>query len=56
MAAGIVEETASEPDLVAIAVERASAVAAKHRSVVAAHKRHAFSQVAAACGYEPADG
>jgi enoyl-CoA hydratase/carnithine racemase len=56
LAAGIVEETAPDDDVVAIAVERASAVASKHRSVIATHKRHAFSHVASACGYERADG
>jgi enoyl-CoA hydratase/carnithine racemase len=55
LAAGIVEETAADDAVVSIAMERAAMVAAKHRSVVATHKRHAFSQVAAACGYEPAD-
>jgi enoyl-CoA hydratase/carnithine racemase len=55
LAAGIVEATASQDDLVSAAIERAAVVASKHRSVVAAHKRRALGEVAVACGYE-ADG
>lgn len=51
-AAGIVEEVASEPELLERAVARAANVAAKDRAVVAAHKRHAFGALARACGYE----
>jgi enoyl-CoA hydratase/carnithine racemase len=54
--AGIVEETAGADELVALAIERAATVAAKHRSVVAAHKRHAFGAVAEACGFAPTTG
>jgi enoyl-CoA hydratase/carnithine racemase len=50
-AAGIVDEVASESRLLELAIERAAYVAAKHRDVVAAHKRHAFGAVAAACGW-----
>jgi enoyl-CoA hydratase/carnithine racemase len=53
LAAGIVESVASEDRLLEVAVDRAAAVAAKHRDVVAAHKRHAFSETAKACGWVP---
>ena len=53
LAAGIVETVATEDRLIEVAVERAAMVAAKHRDVVAAHKRHAFGAVAAACGWTP---
>ena len=55
LAAGIVDEVASEGALLDVAVARAAAVAAKHRRVVAAHKRHAFAATARACGWEGGD-
>ena len=51
--AGIVESITSEERLLEDAVERAAVVAAKHRDVITAHKRHAFGEVAAACGWTP---
>lgn len=51
--AGIVEELATEDRVVAVAVTRAVAAAEKHRRVVAAHKRHAFSDLARALGWDP---
>ncbi len=51
--AGIVDELADEDEVLPAAIERARSVAALHRSVVAAHKRAAFGDVARACGYEP---
>jgi enoyl-CoA hydratase/carnithine racemase len=51
LAAGIVDAVASEERLLEVAVERAASVAAKHRSVVAAHKSHVYGAVAAACGW-----
>jgi enoyl-CoA hydratase/carnithine racemase len=51
LAAGIVDEAASEDRLLEVAVARAAAVAAKHRSVVAAHKSHLYGAVAQACGW-----
>ncbi|HUD69900.1 MAG TPA: enoyl-CoA hydratase/isomerase family protein [Acidimicrobiales bacterium] len=53
LVAGIVEAIVPEDRLLDVAVERAAMVAAKHRDVVAAHKRHAFCGVAAACGWVP---
>lgn len=53
LAAGIVEETASDDELLDRAIERAALVATKHRGVIAAHKRHAFGAVAVACGFTP---
>jgi enoyl-CoA hydratase/carnithine racemase len=53
LAAGIVEAVVPEDRLLDAAVERAAMVAAKHRDVVAAHKRHAFGEIAAACGWAP---
>jgi enoyl-CoA hydratase/carnithine racemase len=53
LAAGIVDAIASEDRLIEVAVERAAMVATNHRDVVAAHKRHAFRAVAAACGWAP---
>ena len=50
VAAGVVEEIAPLDRLVEVAVERASVVAAKHRSVIARHKLLAFGDVARACG------
>lgn len=53
LAAGIVDELATEGTLLDVAVTRAATVAGKHRRVVAAHKRHAFAATARACGWEP---
>ena len=53
LASGIVDAITSKERLVEAAVEHAASVAAKHRDVIAAHKRHAFGDVAAACGWEP---
>jgi len=50
LAAGIVERTAPEADVVALAIERAQAMAAKNRSVIANHKRQMYGDVAALCG------
>jgi Delta3-Delta2-enoyl-CoA isomerase len=52
LAAGIVDELATESTLVDVAVARATTAATKHRRVVAAHKRHAFTATALACGWE----
>jgi enoyl-CoA hydratase/carnithine racemase len=52
VAAGIVEELATADRVVEVAIERASVVATKHRRVVAAHKRHAFGELAHACGWD----
>ncbi len=54
LAAGIVDELAAEGALRDVAVARAASVAAKHRRVVTAHKRHAFGATAVACGWEGA--
>jgi enoyl-CoA hydratase/carnithine racemase len=51
LAAGIVDAVASEEQLLEVAVARAASVAAKHRSVVAAHKSHLYGAVAQACGW-----
>jgi enoyl-CoA hydratase/carnithine racemase len=51
LACGIVEELCTEERVVEVAIERAASVAAKHRRVVAAHKRHAFADVARVCGW-----
>jgi len=51
LSAGIVDAVTSADRLVEVAVERAAEVAAKHRDVIAAHKRHAFGDVAARCGW-----
>lgn len=50
-AAGIVEESAIEEQLVARAVEVASAMAGKDRATLAAHKRVAYGEVAAFLGF-----
>jgi Delta3-Delta2-enoyl-CoA isomerase len=52
LAAGIVDELATADTVVDVAVTRAAAVAAKHRRVITAHKRHAFAATALACGWE----
>lgn len=50
-AAGIVEELAQDADVVPTAIARAAEIAAKHRRVVAEHKRVLNGAAAAACGY-----
>ena len=52
VAAGLVEHTASEADVMARAVELAAPYAAKDRSVIGAHKRMLFADVARTCGHE----
>jgi Delta3-Delta2-enoyl-CoA isomerase len=52
LAAGIVDELATADTVIDVAVTRAAAVAAKHRRVITAHKRHAFAATALACGWE----
>ena len=52
VAAGLVEHTAADADVVALAVELAAPYAAKDRSVVAAHKQMLFADVARTCGHE----
>jgi len=49
VAAGIVESTSTEAELVPLAVERAAAMAGKNRSVIGAHKRQMYGAVAALC-------
>ena len=51
LAAGIVEESAAEGELLACARQRAAAMAAKDRAVIGAHKRMLFGDAAAACGW-----
>jgi Delta3-Delta2-enoyl-CoA isomerase len=52
VAAGLVEHTAPEADVVARAVALASPVAAKDRAVIAEHKRMLFADAARMCGVE----
>lgn len=52
LAAGIVEHTAVEAEVVDAAVAIAAAVAAKDRSVIAEHKRLLFADAARACGHD----
>ncbi len=52
LAAGLVEGTASEEDLLDRAVGTAAALAAKDRSVIATHKRLVLGPAARACGWE----
>ncbi len=51
IAAGIVQESVSEENLVTRAVEVAAAVAMKDRATLAAHKRVAYGEVAAFLGF-----
>lgn len=51
---GIVQEVVAEGELESRAVAVAEAMAAKDRSIVAAHKRLAFADVAASLGFPPA--
>jgi Delta3-Delta2-enoyl-CoA isomerase len=52
LAFGIVEEIATDADVVARSLERATLVATKDRGVVTAHKRLAHRDVARACGWD----
>lgn len=52
LAAGIVEHTAVEAEVVDAAVAIAAAIAAKDRSVIAEHKRLLFADAARACGHD----
>jgi enoyl-CoA hydratase/carnithine racemase len=54
LAAGIVDEVLDESELVDRAVEVAAPLAAKDRSVIAAHKQLLFGDAAAGCGWPPA--
>ncbi len=51
LAAGIVEHTAPEAEVLARAIELAAPVAAKDRSVLAEHKRMLFGDAARRCGH-----
>ncbi len=51
LAAGIVEAVAAESEVVPRAVEVASAIAVKDRTVIAHHKRIAYGEVAATLGF-----
>jgi enoyl-CoA hydratase/carnithine racemase len=53
VAAGIAHEAAPGDEVLARALAQAATVAAKDRSVVAAHKRQLFGAAAAACGWAP---
>jgi enoyl-CoA hydratase/carnithine racemase len=53
MAAGIVHEVVAEDDVLPRAMAQATAVAAKDRVVVAAHKWALFGAAAGACGWPP---
>jgi enoyl-CoA hydratase/carnithine racemase len=52
LAAGIVEHTAAEADVLDAAVAIAAPLAAKDRSVIAEHKRLLFADAARACGHD----
>ena len=47
--AGIVDGTSSQADLLALAIERATAMAGKSRRVIGAHKRQMYGDIAAIC-------
>ncbi|MFN8052342.1 MAG: enoyl-CoA hydratase/isomerase family protein [Acidimicrobiales bacterium] len=49
LAAGIVEHTAPEADVLGLAIERAQAMASKNRSVIAVHKRQMYGAAADLC-------
>lgn len=53
VAAGIVEHTAPEAEVLERAVALAAPLAAKDRSVIAQHKRLLFGDAARACGHTP---
>ena len=55
LAAGIVDATASEADLLSTAIERAGAMADKSRRVIGAHKRQMYGDAAALCTASGAD-
>jgi enoyl-CoA hydratase/carnithine racemase len=50
LVAGIVEHIAAESDVLPLAVERAQAMAAKNRSIIANHKRQMYGAAAELCG------
>lgn len=50
VAAGIVEATATDDELLPLAIEHATAMAGKNRSVIARHKQQMYGEVAAICG------
>lgn len=52
LAAGIVEHTAAEADVVDAAVAIAAPLAAKDRAVIGEHKRLLFADAARACGHD----
>jgi Delta3-Delta2-enoyl-CoA isomerase len=52
VAAGIVEHTAAEADVLDTAVAMAAPLAAKDRSVIAEHKRLLFTDVVRSCGHD----
>jgi len=52
LAAGIADEIAAEDRVLPASIERAAAVATKNRTIVTMHKRLAFAQVAASCGWD----
>ena len=50
---GIVDHTAPEPDVLPRAIELATAMASKDRTVIAAHKQLLYGNTAAVCGWPP---
>ena len=53
LTAGIVDHTAPEADVLTRALELATPMAGKDRSVIAAHKRLLYADAAAVCGWAP---
>ncbi len=53
LAAGIVDQTAAEHDVLPRAVELAAAMTTKDRNVIGTHKRLLFGAAARACGVDP---
>jgi len=51
LAAGIIDATAAESEVLSVAIEAARVVATKDRRVVANHKRQLSGEAAAACGW-----
>jgi enoyl-CoA hydratase/carnithine racemase len=51
LASGIVDHTAPEADVLARAIALAAPIAAKHRRVIAQHKRMLFGDAARICGH-----
>ena len=54
-ALGIVTDTSDEGRLLGVAVDLAAPMAAKHRGVIAEHKRLLFGEAARVCGVTPID-